>query len=77
MEELIKGLHVGIVFCLFHNGNMPDWKTRHSSKLFAERVMPHLRDMWPEWKDDNRWWCTPMTERVHPEQSLPGAEKPR
>ncbi len=26
----IKGLRVGHVFCLFHIGNMPDWKTRHS-----------------------------------------------
>src|SRR5882724_3062430 len=26
MEEMIQGLHVGHVFCLFHNGNMPDWK---------------------------------------------------
>src|SRR5207248_2166966 len=49
MEEMIKGLRIGHVFCLFHNGNMPDWKTRHSSKLFAEQVMPKLRDLWPEW----------------------------
>ena len=76
MEEMIKGLHVGHVFCLFHNGNMPDWKTRHSSKLFAERVMPHLRDLWPEWRDDTRWWPTPMAERVCPEQTRPGAERP-
>jgi alkanesulfonate monooxygenase SsuD/methylene tetrahydromethanopterin reductase-like flavin-dependent oxidoreductase (luciferase family) len=70
MEELIKGLHVGHVFCLFHNGDMPDWKTRHSTKLFAERVMPKLRNMWPEWKDDERWWPKPMPDRLAPEQSL-------
>jgi alkanesulfonate monooxygenase SsuD/methylene tetrahydromethanopterin reductase-like flavin-dependent oxidoreductase (luciferase family) len=70
MEELIKGLHVGHVFCLFHNGDMPDWKTRHSTKLFAERVMPKLRNMWPEWKDDERWWPKPMVDRLAPEQSL-------
>ena len=70
MEELIKGLHVGHVFCLFHNGDMPDWKTRHSSKLFAERVMPKLRNMWPEWKDDDRWWPKPLPDRLAPEQSL-------
>ena len=50
LEEVIKGLRVGHVFCLFHIGNMPDWKTRHSTKLFAEQVMPKLRDLWPEWK---------------------------
>jgi hypothetical protein len=49
---------------------MPDWKTRHSSKLFAERVMPKLRNLWPEWKDDERWWPKPMPDRLAPEQSL-------
>jgi len=75
MEEMIKGLRVGHVFCLIHVGNMPDWKTRYSSKLFAEKVMPHLRDMWPEWKDDNRWWCKPMEERLHPEENLKQARQ--
>jgi alkanesulfonate monooxygenase SsuD/methylene tetrahydromethanopterin reductase-like flavin-dependent oxidoreductase (luciferase family) len=60
MEEMVKGLRVGHVFCLLHVGNMPDEKTRHSTKLFAERVMPHLRDLWPEWKNDTRWWVHPL-----------------
>ena len=75
LEECIKGLHIGHLFCLFHNGNMPDWKTRHSSKLFAEKVMPHLRDMWPEWKHDERWWMHPMDDRIRPEERQPGAAK--
>src|SRR5438876_472919 len=74
MEEMIKGLRIGHVFCLFHNGNMPDWKTRHSSKLFAEQVMPKLRDLWPEWRADDRWWPKPMADRLEPERSLPRAE---
>jgi alkanesulfonate monooxygenase SsuD/methylene tetrahydromethanopterin reductase-like flavin-dependent oxidoreductase (luciferase family) len=65
MEHLITSLRVGHVFCLFHTGNMPDEKTRYSSQLFAEKVMPQLRDMWPDWKDDNRWWISPMQERVN------------
>ncbi len=65
MEHLITSLRVGHVFCLFHTGNMPDEKTRYSSQLFAEKVMPQLRDMWPDWKDDNRWWISPMRERVN------------
>ena len=75
LEECIKGLRIGHLFCLFHNGNMPDWKTRHSSKLFAEKVMPHLRDLWPEWKHDERWWMHPMDDRLRPEERRPGAEK--
>jgi hypothetical protein len=70
MEEMIEGLHVGHVFCLFHNGDMPDWKTRLSSRLFAERVMPKLRDMWPQWRDDGRWWPRPMDDRLRPEAAM-------
>jgi alkanesulfonate monooxygenase SsuD/methylene tetrahydromethanopterin reductase-like flavin-dependent oxidoreductase (luciferase family) len=70
MEALIKGLRVGHVFCLIHVGNMPDWKTRYSTKLFAEKVMPHLRNMWPEWENDNRWWIQPYEDRVRPEETF-------
>ena len=75
LEECIKGLRIGHLFCLFHNGDMPDWKTRHSTKLFAEKVMPQLRDLWPEWKHDERWWMHPMDDRIRPEERRPGSEK--
>ena len=71
MEDMITGLRVGHVFCLFHNGNQPDWKTRYSSQLFAEKVMPQLRDMWPDWRDDDRWWIHPMENRVRPTAVTP------
>jgi alkanesulfonate monooxygenase SsuD/methylene tetrahydromethanopterin reductase-like flavin-dependent oxidoreductase (luciferase family) len=73
LEECIKGLRVGHLFCLFHNGDMPDDKTRLSSRLFAERVMPRLRDLWPEWRQDDRWMPKPMRDRRRPEASLPAA----
>ena len=75
MKELIKGLHVGHIFCLIHVGNMPDWKTRYSTKLFAEKVIPELRNMWPEWKDDTRWWCKPMEQRLQPETTVEQARQ--
>jgi len=46
-------------------------------RLFAEKVMPYLRDLWPEWKHDERWWIHPMDDRLRPEETRPGAEKPR
>ena len=70
MEELIKGLRVGNIFCLMHVGNMPKDKCMYSTKLFAEKVMPKLRDMFPEYKDDNRFWCSPLTNQAKP-GSLP------
>ena len=66
MAELITTLRVGNIFCLIHVGDMPDEKTRHSTRLFAEQVMPGLRDMWPDHKDDNRFWIKPMQETVTP-----------
>jgi alkanesulfonate monooxygenase SsuD/methylene tetrahydromethanopterin reductase-like flavin-dependent oxidoreductase (luciferase family) len=71
LEEAIRGLHVGHLFCLFHNGDMPGWKTRLSTRLFAEKVMPKLRNVWPEWASDDRWWMKPMSDRLQPERKLP------
>lgn len=70
MEEMIKTLHVGHIFCLMHMGDMPDWKVRYSTQLFADKVMPRLRNMWPEWEHDDRWWCHPIEDRVRMEDSL-------
>ena len=64
MEELIKNLNVGNIFCLMHVGNMPADKCMYSTKLFAEQVMPKLQNMFPDWDDDNRFWTTPLKTRV-------------
>jgi len=64
MEELCKGLNVGNIFCLMHVGNMPADKCMYSTKLFAEKVMPKLRGMFPDWADDNRFWTAPLDKRV-------------
>jgi alkanesulfonate monooxygenase SsuD/methylene tetrahydromethanopterin reductase-like flavin-dependent oxidoreductase (luciferase family) len=76
MEDMIRTLHVGTVFCLLHMGNMPDWKTRYSTQLFADKVMPSLRSMWPEWEHDDRWWCHPTEERVQPEATFADRLRP-
>ena len=67
MKKLIHSLRVGNLFCLIHVGNMPDEKTRHSTRLFAEQVIPKLRDEWPEFKDDNRFWIDPLPEQAERE----------
>lgn len=60
MKELITTLRVGNIFCLIHVGDMPQDKCMRSTKLFAEEVMPRLRDMWPEYADDDRFWVHPI-----------------
>ena len=72
MEDMIKGLRIGTVFGLFHVGNMPDWKTRYSTRLFAEKVMPQLQNMWPEYDNDDRWWCKPLDTRLDPLDTIGG-----
>jgi alkanesulfonate monooxygenase SsuD/methylene tetrahydromethanopterin reductase-like flavin-dependent oxidoreductase (luciferase family) len=64
MEDLIKSLHVGNIFCLMHVGNMPKEKCMYSTRLFAEKVLPKLRNMFPDFADDDRFWCKPMKQRV-------------
>jgi hypothetical protein len=66
MEHLIKGLHVGNIFCLMHVGDMPKEKAMYSTHLFAEKVMPKLRNMFPDYADDDRFWCKPMKQQVTP-----------
>src|SRR5690242_13102224 len=62
MEHLAKTLHVGNIFCLMHVGNMPKEKCMYSTKLFAEKVMPKLQNVFPEYKDDDRFWCHPIKQ---------------
>ncbi|MDP7549202.1 MAG: hypothetical protein QGF20_18090, partial [Alphaproteobacteria bacterium] len=64
--ELITGLKVGNIFCLLHIGNMTNEKTRLSTRLFAEEVMPKLRNMWPGWEDDERFWIHPLEQPIAP-----------
>jgi len=62
MKEMITGLRVGNIFCLIHVGDMPKDKCMRSTKLFAEEVMPRLRNMWPDHADDDRFWIHPVTQ---------------
>ncbi len=64
MKELIQGLRVGNIFCLIHVGNMPRDKCERSSRLFAEEVMPRLRDEWPDWRDEERFWIKPLPRQA-------------
>ena len=58
--ERTKTLRVGNIFALFQVGDMPGDKVRHSTQLFAEKVMPKLRNIYPEFEDDGRFWCKPI-----------------
>jgi alkanesulfonate monooxygenase SsuD/methylene tetrahydromethanopterin reductase-like flavin-dependent oxidoreductase (luciferase family) len=75
MEELAKTLRVGTIFCLQHMGDMPDWKTRYSTQLFAEKVMPRLKHIWAD-HDGSKWWCKPIDgRRTNTAQSIDDARR--
>ena len=49
-------------------------KCMYSTRLFAEKVMPKLRDLFPEFADDNRFWCKPLARQAKV-GNLPDAAK--
>ena len=66
LEDLIKSLRVGNLFCLLHVGDMPKELCKYSTQLFADKVMPGLRNVWPEYADDTRFWPVPLKDRAVP-----------
>ncbi len=58
LKEVATNLNVGHLMLLMQFGNMGKDLAMHNTKLFAEKVMPQLTDMFAEWED--RWWPRPM-----------------
>jgi alkanesulfonate monooxygenase SsuD/methylene tetrahydromethanopterin reductase-like flavin-dependent oxidoreductase (luciferase family) len=63
IRELAKTLHVGHLMTLLQFGNMDKQLTMYNTRLFAEKVMPQLQDLFAnEWED--RWWPKPMPDHA-------------
>jgi alkanesulfonate monooxygenase SsuD/methylene tetrahydromethanopterin reductase-like flavin-dependent oxidoreductase (luciferase family) len=60
LREVAKTLNVGHFMLLLQYGNMSKQLTKYNTRLFAEKVMPQLRDLFGEWED--RWWPQPMDQ---------------
>ena len=61
LRELAKELHVGHLMTLLQFGNMSKQLTQYNTRIFAEKVMPQLQDLFSnEWED--RWWPKPMPQ---------------
>ena len=52
--DIAHNLRVGHLMVLLHFGNMADDVAKQNTKLFGEKVLPHLRDVWPGYED--HWW---------------------
>ena len=57
--EAAKDLHIGHLVAIMQIQSMPTELTKHSTKLFAEKVMPRLRELFADYED--RWWPTGAT----------------
>jgi alkanesulfonate monooxygenase SsuD/methylene tetrahydromethanopterin reductase-like flavin-dependent oxidoreductase (luciferase family) len=58
LREVALTLNVGHLMLLLQFGNMGKELTRYNTQLFAERVMPQLKDLFAEWED--HWWPQSM-----------------
>ncbi|MBO54759.1 MAG: LLM class flavin-dependent oxidoreductase [Dehalococcoidia bacterium] len=54
LVEAAKMLRVGHLMCLLHIGSMPKELTLKNTTLFANEVMPAVKNLWAEYPDP--WW---------------------
>jgi alkanesulfonate monooxygenase SsuD/methylene tetrahydromethanopterin reductase-like flavin-dependent oxidoreductase (luciferase family) len=62
LRAVAKDLNVGHLMLLLQFGSMGKDLAAYNTKLFAEKVMPQLRDVFSEWED--RWWPRPMNPEL-------------
>jgi len=61
LRAIAKEMNVGHLMLLLQFGNMSKQLTQYNTRLFAERVMPQLRDLFDdEWED--HWWPNPLPD---------------
>jgi len=58
LREVAVNLNVGHLMLLLQYGNMSKELTRYNTKMFAEHVMPKIKDIHSGWED--RWWPKPL-----------------
>ena len=62
IKEVCTNLNVGNLMLLLQFGNMDHDLTKYNTKLYAEQVLPQVRDLFSEW--ENRWWPRPMASEA-------------
>ena len=55
LKEAAEELHVGNIILINQVGSMPRELLMKNLQMFAEEVMPKLRDTWPDWDSSNYW----------------------
>jgi alkanesulfonate monooxygenase SsuD/methylene tetrahydromethanopterin reductase-like flavin-dependent oxidoreductase (luciferase family) len=65
LREVATSLNVGHLMMLLQFGNMSKDLARYNTKLFADKVMPQLKDLFSEWED--HWWPKPLNPELRVE----------
>jgi alkanesulfonate monooxygenase SsuD/methylene tetrahydromethanopterin reductase-like flavin-dependent oxidoreductase (luciferase family) len=65
IRHVAKTLNVGHLMLLLQFGNMSKAVTKNNTRLFAEKVMPKVKDLFGEWED--KWWPQPMAKSARAE----------
>ena len=58
--EVAKNLNVGHLMMLLRFGNMGKNLAKYNTQLFAEKVMPKVKDLFGDWED--KWWPKPLAK---------------
>jgi alkanesulfonate monooxygenase SsuD/methylene tetrahydromethanopterin reductase-like flavin-dependent oxidoreductase (luciferase family) len=70
IRKAAKNLNVGHLMLLLHFGNMSADLTRYNTKLFADRVLPQIKDLFDDqWED--HWWPRPMPTQQRAQHARP------
>ena len=68
IREVCVNLNVGHLMLLCQFGNMTTELAQHNTRLYAEKVLPQIADLFDdEWQD--RWWPQPLAERATPRRA--------
>ena len=68
IREVCVNLNVGHLMLLCQFGNMRTDLAKYNTRLYAEKVLPQIRDLFDDrWQDD--WWPKPLAERATPRSS--------
>ena len=65
LTEVARILNVAHLMLLLQFGNMNKDLAKFNTKLFAEKVMPRLKQLFGEW--EHRWWPKPMDDALRAE----------
>lgn len=73
LTDFIKDFRIGNLHAMLQIGSMPTELTRHNIDMFADKVMPRLRDIWADDDYAHHWWPERLGGRPLDTRALKGS----